>query len=189
MSAFQNYDSRDISVIISELLVASADGSDPLVDHAVGEVLRALRQRLKLDVVFVSEFVDGQRVFRFVDRDAQAPRIEVGDSDSLEATFCHRIVEGRLPGFIADAGALGPDADVPRTPVRIGAHLSTPVVLASGRVYGTLCCFSTQPTVAEREQDMVLLHQCARLVASRLDRAQAARDHDAANTSAPLPKH
>jgi hypothetical protein len=30
----------------------------------------------------------------------------------------------------------------------VGAHLSTPIVLASGKVYGTLCCFSQAPMKA-----------------------------------------
>ena len=34
----------------------------------VNEVVRALRERMRLDVAFVSKFVDGQRVFHFVTR-------------------------------------------------------------------------------------------------------------------------
>ena len=33
----------------------------------VADMLALLRERMKMDVVFVSEFVDGKRVFRYVD--------------------------------------------------------------------------------------------------------------------------
>ena len=51
----------ELSVMISELLVATADGTDPSIDRSVTEVLRTLRERLNMDVVFVSEFIDGDR--------------------------------------------------------------------------------------------------------------------------------
>ena len=62
-------------VKISELLVATPEGSDALIDASVSEVLRLLREHLKMDVVFVSEFVDGRRVFRRVDT---SPESRVG---------------------------------------------------------------------------------------------------------------
>jgi len=40
-----SYNPADLKVAISELLVATADGSDELVDGAVPEVLRLLRQQ------------------------------------------------------------------------------------------------------------------------------------------------
>ena len=48
--------------------------SDELIaDGVVEQLLHRLRERLGLDVVFVSEFVDGKRMFRFVDRATGAP--------------------------------------------------------------------------------------------------------------------
>ena len=146
--------------------------SDELIaDGVVEQLLHRLRERLGLDVVFVSEFVDGKRMFRFVDRATGAPAIEAGDWGELEASFCQRVVDGRLPAFIADVAELGPEVDVPDVPIRVGTHLGVPVVLNDGRTFGTLCCFSTEPNPAVRPRDLSLLHECASVVARKLERA------------------
>lgn len=87
----------DLSVRVSELLVATADESDELIDSAVTDVLSLLRERLAMDVVFVSEFLDGQRVFRYVEAQDSSNVPTVGDGDPLETTWCQRVVNGRLP--------------------------------------------------------------------------------------------
>ena len=164
---------NDIGVTISDMLVATADSSDALVDGSVNEVLHAMREKMSLDVVFVSEFVDGQRVFRHVDGNGKGPEIRAGDADPLEATFCQRIVDGRLAELHTDIGSLPASAGLPATPFRVGAHLSTPIVLKDGRAYGTLCCFSTTPNLLLRQSDLQMLRQCAQLVARKLELAEA----------------
>lgn len=166
---------------------ACADPNDPLstwlagppdalaiAEGTVERVLHGLRERLGLDMVFVAEFTEGERVFRFVDRVPAVPPIEPGQSNELEESFCLRVADGRLPEFIADVAALGPDVDLPPVPFPIGTHLSTPVVLKDGSRFGTLCCFSLEPNPRVREDDLALLRQCARLVARKLDLALAA---------------
>jgi GAF domain-containing protein len=163
----------DLDRQVEALLASPGSAAEPLADGAVEDVLHALRERLQLDVVFVAEFVEGQRVFRFVDRNPATPPIEAGAGNELEASFCVRVVDGRLPGFIPDVSQLGPEVDLPAIPFAIGTHLGTPVVLDDGRVFGTLCCFSLAPVPLRQEQDMATLRQCARLVARKLERAAA----------------
>jgi hypothetical protein len=45
------FDPDDLNVKMSELLVATADSSDELIEKAVTEVLGLLRERLGMDVV------------------------------------------------------------------------------------------------------------------------------------------
>jgi len=92
-----------IDVQVSELLVATSDQSDVELDHSIGEVLRLLRERLHMDVVFVSEFVDGQRVFRRVEQSPGVNVIAEGEGAPLEESWCQRVVDRRLPQYIADA--------------------------------------------------------------------------------------
>ncbi|MDM0045080.1 GAF domain-containing protein [Variovorax dokdonensis] len=160
-------------VRVSDLLVATPDQSDDLISNAVPEVLRQLREHLRMDVVFVSEFVDGRRVFRRVDTAPGARVIEVGESAALEHSFCQRVVDGRLPQLVHDVAALPDAAELPATPFPIGAHLSTPVVLNDGRVYGTLCCFSFAPNSELKERDLNKLRMSARLTAKRIDEQRA----------------
>lgn len=172
MSIFDRFRNDDITVIVSELLIATADSTDPLLDGSIQEVLRALRDRLKMDVVFVSELIDGKRVFRFVDTRGHAPELRPGDSNPLEETFCQRIIDGRLPSLIHNVAVL-PVGAVPPLPFRIGAHLSTPIMLTDGSAYGTLCCFSEAPNMALQEDDLKTLRHCASLVARKIELAKS----------------
>lgn len=165
-----------LSVQVSEMLVATADASDDQIDSAVTEMLQLLRQRLAMDVVFVSEFVDGQRIFRYVDTGQGKPVIPVGHSDPLEQTWCQRVVDGRLSQFISDSSKLPNRASLPAAPFPIGTYLSTPVFLNDGQVYGTLCCFSFSPNEHIQERDLKNLQSVAVLVAKKISKSRAPRD-------------
>lgn len=169
------YRPEDLTVQVTELLVATADETDELVDESVSQVLRLLRERMKMDVVFVSEFTDGQRVMRQVAA-GDPPVVKPGDSAPLEASWCQRVVDGRLPRFIADAKAL-PAADVllKQLPFPIGTHISTPIVLQNGDIYGTLCCFSFHPKDKPDPEDLKKLEFTARLAAQKLDQRRVVR--------------
>jgi GAF domain-containing protein len=161
---------EDLSVIISDLIIATSDeSSDALLNDSVPQVLRMLRQKMQMDVVFVSEFINGQRVFRFVDGNEKNPGVAEGHGDPLEESFCKLIVEGRLPQLIQDVSTMPRVKGQPVTSMRIGAHLSTPIVMNDGRIYGTLCCFSEVPNEALVQRDLSTLKHCAQLVARKLE--------------------
>jgi GAF domain-containing protein len=156
-------------VRISELLVATPDSSDFLIDQSVSEVLCLLRDHLQMDVVFVSEFVDGQRVFRRVETRPEARVIEPGQSSPLEESFCQRVVDGRLPRFVRNLADEPVAPELPPTDFPIGAHLSTPIVLNDGRIYGTLCCFSFAPNAQLTQRDLRKLEMSAQLTAKKIN--------------------
>ncbi len=164
------YEEDDLMVTVSELLVATADDSDDLIDGSVSEVLKLLRERMNMDVVFVSEFTDGQRVFRHVEAPRHPPTITVGGAGPLEESWCQRVVDGRLPGYLPDTAASPEFARLPQPPFPIGTHLSTPIVLKDGTVYGTLCCFSFGKNDKTTERDMKHLQYTAQLAAGKLRR-------------------
>ncbi|KQP37033.1 GAF domain-containing protein [Pseudorhodoferax sp. Leaf274] len=160
-----DYSPDAFDVTISELLVATSDVADPELPAAVSEVLRLLRQRLGMDVAFVSQIAGGRRTFKAVDCAPEFSPIQVGMSDPIEESWCQRVVEGRLPECMDDAApfvasGLAPDPGMP-----IGTHLSTPVCLADGTVYGTLCCFSRG---VQADADISRLRYTASLLAARL---------------------
>lgn len=152
----------------SELLVATAEGRDEALDKVLPSLLALVRRQLAMDVVFVSEFRDGQRVFRNVEVPADQPVIAQGGADPLEASWCARVVDGRLPEVMPDAsrwlaqGAM----DAPGFP--IGTHLSVPIVLVNGSVYGTVCCFSFRVSQRLLEQDHEALCRVAALLGEAL---------------------
>ncbi|MDO9404503.1 MAG: GAF domain-containing protein [Polaromonas sp.] len=168
------YEANDLTVLVSELLVATSDESDTLIDKSVPEVLKLLRDRMKMDVVFVSEFTNGQRVFRYVDTAPGKNVIAAGGSDPLEESWCQRVVDGRLPQFMANAAndpVAGPLAA--KLPFPIGTHISAPIVLKDGEVYGTLCSFSFSPLDNPNPSDLQNLRFTAQLTAQKIDRQRA----------------
>lgn len=168
MSFLDPLDQHSLDVKISELLVATADGYDLELDRRITDVLMMLRKQLRMDVVFVSEFVDGQRVFRFVDG-GQPLGLQAGDAAPLEESYCQAVVQGRLPELVTDAAPFVQNGNVPEVGIQVGAHLSTPVVLPDGRIYGTVCCFSAAPQPDLQQSALACLRQCARLVARKVD--------------------
>ena len=157
---------------VSGLLVATADASDARIDEDVQPVLRMLRERMGMDVVFVSEFAGGQRRLRLVDSARRPALLEVGMASPLATSWCQRVVDARLPEFIRDAAALPASTDLPAPPFRIGTHLSTPIILRDGTIYGTLCCFSHTVNSEVGERDLRSLRYTARLLAKMLDQQQ-----------------
>ncbi len=173
---FLDYDPDDIDVRIADLLVATSERSDPVLDPKVQEVLGILRQALRMDVVFVSQFVNGRRTFKVVDNGPGKTLLVAGQSDPLEESWCQYVVDGRIPEFVKDAGPLIDAGQVPRPRNRIGTHVSTPVVLRNGNVYGTLCCFSTTVNDDASPLDLRRLQITARHLAQHLDATPAARE-------------
>ena len=164
------YEPDDLKVTVSEMLVATADQSDEALDRNITDVLRTLRERMKMDVVFCSEFVDGRRVMRQVAADATRPVVQVGQSAALEESWCHHVVEGRLPGYLPDASQHPLARQLSASlPFSIGTHISAPIVLSNGEVYGTLCSFSFSPQDNPNPDDLKTLEMTARLTAMRLE--------------------
>ncbi|MBD8825360.1 sensor domain-containing phosphodiesterase [Pseudomonas sp. CFBP 13602] len=145
----------------------------------VDRVLRAMRTHLGMDVAFVSHFRQTDRVFTHVDAAALIP-LSPGDVLEMSAGYCRGVVSGELPGIIRDTGQLPAAMAIPQTPgLPIGAHMSVPIHLSDGRLYGTFCCFSHAPDPGLTERDLKMMKVFAELIAERLESdLQMVRDHD-----------
>lgn len=144
----------------------------------ISELLRAVRTHLGMDVAFVSEFTGGRRVFRCVDAAPGIEVIKVDASDPLDESYCQRIVDGRLPELMRDAAQNEIARAIPATlTLPVGAHLSVPIKLEDGRVYGTFCCFSFLPDHTLNERDLNMMRVFADLTAEKI--AFDAADADA----------
>ena len=165
----------NLEVQIHDLLVATADGGDLALDEAVPQMLRLIRHRMDMDVVFVSEFTDGRRVFRHVDQAGGHAVLQEGAGDPLESSWCQRVVDGRIPQFIPDAAEVIGPAGLPVPPFPVGTHISTRIVLPDGRVYGTLCCFSFGASPNATHKDLEVLQYAAQLL-SEIIESDAAPD-------------
>ena len=185
MSRFLDYDPDDIDVRVAELLTATHDGADPLVHPKVCEALGMMRQHLGMDVIFVSQIKDHKRTFRVVDSDPRVTKVVAGHSDPVEESFCHYIVDGRAPQFMKDAEPFIESGVLPRPGIRIGTHLSTPIRLRNGAVYGTLCCFSEEVKDDVSSRDLRRLEAAAKIIADDLNRTGIGAELELSPVTAP----
>lgn len=169
-----------VQTIESALTGVLAEPARPSIGTGtVDKVLHAVRTHLGMDVAFVSEFRDVDRVFRHVDALARTP-IHPGDAAPLENGYCQRVVDGRLPEFIPDTADEPRALALPETQaVPIGSHLSVPIRLSDGSVYGTFCCFSFFADRSLSQRDLQMMRAFADLLADQIDRdLEQVRTHD-----------
>lgn len=136
---------------------------------SVDQALKSVRAHLGMDVAFISEFIGDQRIFRHVDTKTSRSPIRQGDVIPLEEGYCKKIVDGLLPELIPDTALLPAAMEIPATcAIPIGAHLSVPLRLPDGRVYGTFCCFSFESDLSLNERDLNFMRVFAELVAFQI---------------------
>jgi EAL domain-containing protein (putative c-di-GMP-specific phosphodiesterase class I) len=149
-------------------LIASAGSPE---GGMVKRSLQAIRAHLGMEVAYVSEFVGSQSVFREVDAPGLEALIKPGDSYSLDDSYCSHILAGRLPQLIPDTAAEPVAAAMPVTAaVPIGKHVSVPVRLPDGSVYGMFCCLGFAPDHSLRERDLQVMKVFADLAAFEISR-------------------
>lgn len=138
--------------------------------QGVERALHSMRSHLGMDVAFISEFIGDHRVFRHVDAKTSRTPIKRGDVIPLQDGYCKKIVDGHLPELIPDT-ALVPEAmKIPATrAIPIGSHLSVPLRLSDGHVYGTFCCFSFSADISLNERDLHMMKAFAELIAYQID--------------------
>jgi GAF domain-containing protein len=153
---------------LAALSVGTSEYADDDLPASLSHVLRSLRERFGMDVVFVAKIADGQRTFMAVDSAPGRDIVRPGMSDPVEQSWCHNIVQGRLPELIRDGKKLVESGHAPYTPLEIGTHLSVPVVLPDGSVYGTLCTFAFHVDQKVSAADVERLREAARTIGTRL---------------------
>lgn len=161
-------------------LVAGAREPGAATDQIVLDALRVIRLHLDMDVAFVSEFAEGRRRFRYVDSVQEQTHVRAGLSDPLEDSYCQRVVDGRLPEIIPDAQVLPEALALPATrALGVRAHISVPIRLSDGRIFGTFCCFSSRPDPLLGQRDRALMQMFADFARQQIERQlEASRQHE-----------
>ena len=152
------------------------------VQQTIEEMLALARESLKMEVSFVSEFVDGRQVYRRVEGDAKSFGLQEGGGIPLEGSYCQRVIDGRLPGSVPDAKN---DERVKYLTVTreagIGSYVGVPLRRSDGGLYGTLCCISHAPNPWLREQDLKLMETYSRDMVRLIEREAAVEDEEVAD--------
>jgi hypothetical protein len=156
-------------------MITAESGTGPdgsLTERCIGSLLRMVREQLRLEVVFVGEFVDGNRVFRQVSCRAADAIIRPGDFHPLEESICQRIVDGRMPCLTPDVTRVRAANGLPDYYHGMGAHIGVPVRFSDGSLYGVLCGFSFEPSAELDERDVKRLEMAASATARLLAQAE-----------------
>ena len=152
--------------ILDQLSVGESSFSDTM-----SCLVQSVRQRLGMEVAFVSEFIDGRRMFRFVDSGPDVEIIAVGQGGPLDESYCQRVADGRLPELIRDARRLPAAQVLPVTQeLPVGAHVSVPIRLTGGNVFGTFCTFSRQGNDRLDERDLAMVRVFADLAGALISK-------------------
>lgn len=145
----------------------------------ISRALQAIRTHLGMDVAYVSEFVGDRTVFREVDAPGLEALIKPGDSRSLDDVYCRHILAGRLPEAIPDTAKEPLAAALPITAaVPIGSHMSVPIHMPDGRLYGMFCCLSAKPDPSLNQRDLQMMRVFAELTAFEIDKEMKAKSDD-----------
>lgn len=146
-----------------------ARATHPSASVSIDNILRALRLHLGLDVAFASHIADGQVVLRNVDCEAGGP-VSAGDAAPTEESYCQRIIDGRIPYLIPDTSKVPEVARLACTseiPVR--SHMSVPLRMSDGSVYGTFCCFGFRANDSLNARDLDTLKAFAEVAAAQIE--------------------
>ncbi|MBD1912855.1 EAL domain-containing protein [Leptolyngbya sp. FACHB-16] len=152
------------------MLLTQARENKASIAKTLQNVLRLIRSHLDMEIAFISEFRDGRRFFRYIDSKHEETPIQVGGSGPLDESYCQRVVDGRLPELITDALQCPAALELEVTiALPVGAHLSVPIRLGNGRLYGTFCCFSREPDPTLVERDLSLMRVFAEFVSQQIE--------------------
>jgi GAF domain-containing protein len=134
-------------------------------------MLRDVREALRMDVAFVSEFSEDRLVFRALEGDAESFGWREGESFPIDESYCKRVLDGRIPRVVPNAKSEDATKDLRVTSeADIGSYCAVPLVLSDGRLYGTLCCVSHEPDPWLRERDLGIMERTARWLVEQLER-------------------
>jgi HD-GYP domain-containing protein (c-di-GMP phosphodiesterase class II) len=141
---------------------------EPTVERAV----EAVREFLGMDVAFTAQVLGENQVCEVLSG-ASSFGMRPGLELPLEATYCQRVLQGRLPNIIPDVRADERAASLAITETAdVGAFVSIPLRFSDGELYGTLCAAShrARPDLGYRE--LQFLRVFARMVSDTLERKQ-----------------
>lgn len=161
----------------ADVLFGQLSGGEDAFSDTMSCLVQSVRKRLNMEVAFVSEFTSGRRVFRFVDSQEGVEIIRVGQGDPLDESYCQRVVDGRLPELITNAQLLPAACALPVTQaLPVGAHVSVPIRLTGGSVFGTFCTFSRYGDDSLDERDLAMVRVFADLAGALISKHLDALD-------------
>jgi EAL domain-containing protein (putative c-di-GMP-specific phosphodiesterase class I) len=143
---------------------------DLQIAQVIEEILASVRLRLNMEIAFVSRFVNGQREFQYVNSSKGFNILTVGCGDPLDESYCYRVMQGITPQLIHDAQLEPSVVDIAATQaLPVGAHISVPIILSDGSIYGTFCAFSREVSYELNDADLATFKIFSDVIAGLFD--------------------
>lgn len=142
-------------------------------DNLIDAALETVRSYFGMPVAYVSQFKRDQSVFRNVSAPGLEHLIKPFDQRCLNEIYCPYIVVGRLPNIIPDTSKEPICRDMPITDaIPIGSHVSLPITLEDGSVYGMFCCLLPEANPTLNDRDAVVMSSFLTLVTRQVRREE-----------------
>lgn len=131
---------------------------DTSIDSKLSKLLSLVRKHLNMEVAFISQFIENERVFKFVDNQTSNTAVQVGNADIMCETYCQKIADNKLSSVIKDTHTHPITKVMPVTErLNIGSYIGVPITLSCGGVYGTFCCYKSDLDDSLNDRDLSFL--------------------------------
>jgi EAL domain-containing protein (putative c-di-GMP-specific phosphodiesterase class I) len=158
---------KPVALTLMSLSALSVDRSPNFVKR----ILSAARNHLDMEVAFLAELVEGREIVQAIDGDGGSFGLEKIEDVPVVSVYCRRLVEGRLPSIVGDAGSDPALSQLEVTAIAgVGSWIGVPVKFSDGVVFGALCCMSHLPDPSLSETDVGFMRVLARLIGDDLER-------------------
>jgi len=133
--------------------------SNASIEAKLANLLALVRKHLDMDVAFISEFINDERVFKVVDNPSENQIVKVGNADPINETYCQKITDDKLSPIITNTYANPITKAMPVTEkLGIGAYIGVPINLSNGKLYGTFCCYKSHHDESLNDRDLSFLN-------------------------------
>jgi diguanylate cyclase (GGDEF)-like protein/PAS domain S-box-containing protein len=140
---------------------------------SVDRIVAAARELLGMDVAYSTHHTPTEQVFESLAGDGESFGVSAETRMPLEATYCQRILDGELPSLMPNLSSIPAAAAMPVTQAAgVEAYVSVPITLASGELYGTLCCAAHEARADLAESDIRYLRLLAHLIGDLVERGR-----------------
>jgi EAL domain-containing protein (putative c-di-GMP-specific phosphodiesterase class I) len=136
---------------------------------AVDRLLATVRDRLDVDLVYLSRVTDHFQIVEATSGDATSFGLEPQTWIPLDETYCQRVLDGDLTYLVPDTSTEPITSALPVTEESgIGAYVGVPVRHRDGSLHGTLCGVSRSPQRTLSWRDVRFARVVARVIADEL---------------------
>lgn len=141
------------------------------------KLVHLVRKHLDMQVAFIAKFENGRRIFQSVDSSLQHCPIAPEQYDLEEDTYCRKIADKELDPIINDTTKNKVTAQMAVTEkLTIGSYIGLPIILNSGKIYGTFCCYSNEYDDSLNKRDLSYLGLIAEIAGELIEERELERE-------------